>query len=397
MTILSKAGIVTGGVIEPPHVTQIVDALTASGSLIDILITGSLNVAGPTKLGTLGVSTQSPLVFNPDTAGASVFYMKNDGGLIVGTGGNPYAGGLDFLTFDGSGNASFGQNVNVAGNIAIGNTYPRLFFTDTDGNPDFSLINDNGNFIIYNDTNTRSDLFISSSGKIGIGTFNTRAQLEVANGMYTDTFTVDGNGGLLNIIGTNHAYMQWYPDDTTRQAYFGFASSGSKNIILENEHPSGSISLITNNRFVGINNYNPQVSLDVTGDTKISGSTLITSLSGVGSRTVTADATGLLSATSDSRLKNKVNQEVPGLDAIKKITPRAYTWKHIENGSVEIGFFADEVAQIIPSAAPIGSDGYYGFYDRSVIAVLVKAVQEQQTQIEELKLQVATLLSSSIN
>jgi hypothetical protein len=123
---------------------------------------------------------------------------------------------------------------------------------------------------------------------------------------------------------------------------------------------------------------------------------LISSLAGVGSRTVTAGATGLLSAASDSRLKNKVNQEIPGLDIIKQITPRAYTWKHIENGAVELGFFADEVASLIPSAAPMGSDGYYGFYDRSIIAVLVKAVQEQQAQIETLQQQVNTLLSGSV-
>ena len=33
----------------------------------------------------------------------------------------------------------------------------------------------------------------------------------------------------------------------------------------------------------------------------------------------------------------------------------------------------------------------------SLIPILTKAIQEQQTQIEELKLQVATLLSGSIN
>jgi hypothetical protein len=56
-----------------------------------------------------------------------------------------------------------------------------------------------------------------------------------------------------------------------------------------------------------------------------------------------------------------------------------------EEAVTEIGFFADEVNPIIPSAAPKGFDGLYGFNDRAVIATLVKAIQEQQEQIQELK------------
>jgi hypothetical protein len=121
------------------------------------------------------------------------------------------------------------------------------------------------------------------------------------------------------------------------------------------------------------------------------GTITIADLAGSGSRTVNASPTGVLSATSDSRLKEEVlAAPLPGLAEIMQLEPRAYKWvddieKRGENAAVEIGFFADQVKDIIPSAAPMGNDGYYGFYDRAVIAALTKAVQEQQAIITALE------------
>ena len=130
----------------------------------------------------------------------------------------------------------------------------------------------------------------------------------------------------------------------------------------------------------------------------------INNLSGTGSRTVTADATGILSAASDSSLKLEVpNTAIPGLVEVLQIEPKAYKWHNDinargANAAIEIGFFADQVAPIIPSAAPMGNDGLYGFYDRSMLAALVKSVQElkgivdaQAAEISNLKSRIETL------
>jgi hypothetical protein len=129
------------------------------------------------------------------------------------------------------------------------------------------------------------------------------------------------------------------------------------------------------------------------------GEVTIANLAGVGSRAVNASATGVLSAASDSSLKEEVTDaHIAGLAEILQIHPKMYRWKDDianrgDNAAIELGFFANDVAPIIPSAAPKGNDGLYGFYDRSIIAALVKAIQEQQSfittmsaQIEELKL-----------
>ena len=123
----------------------------------------------------------------------------------------------------------------------------------------------------------------------------------------------------------------------------------------------------------------------------------INNLAGSGSRAVNADASGNLSAASDSSLKQEdKGVPLPGLKEILKITPRAYKWlADIENrgddAATEIGFFADEVAPIIPSAAPKCADGLYGFYDRSVTAALVKAIQELSAQNNALEARLAQL------
>ena len=54
--------------------------------------------------------------------------------------------------------------VNGSSGLKIENTYPRLYLTDTDSNSDYSLINNNGTFLIYDDTNNISRLSINASG-----------------------------------------------------------------------------------------------------------------------------------------------------------------------------------------------------------------------------------------
>ena len=121
------------------------------------------------------------------------------------------------------------------------------------------------------------------------------------------------------------------------------------------------------------------------------------SLAGSGSRTVTADASGNLSASSDSSLKQEDKEyKIQGLAEILQLQPRAYKWLSDieirgEEAATEIGFFADEVNPIIPSAAPKGNDDLFGFYDRAVIAAMVKAIQELKAENDSLKSRVEVL------
>ena len=56
------------------------------------------------------------------------------------------------------------------GNVKIQSSYPRFYLTDTDNNSDYSLINNNGQFLIYDDTDNEFDLRIA--GDVGTARFH---------------------------------------------------------------------------------------------------------------------------------------------------------------------------------------------------------------------------------
>jgi hypothetical protein len=82
----------------------------------------------------------------------------------------------------------------LSGNLTISNSNPKLFLTDTDNNPDFSIQNYNGTFKITDETNSADRLIIYSTG---IGYYNGDFK---ANKLYVDGGTssqfIKGDGTL---------------------------------------------------------------------------------------------------------------------------------------------------------------------------------------------------------
>jgi hypothetical protein len=209
------------------------------------------------------------------------------------------------------------------------------------------------------DTNT---LFVDATNdRVGVGTTSPNEKLDVRGGVLI--------GDVASSINYNGMILDY--NTSTREARLVVGATSGGNSFFTFTTANGG----TEGERMRIDN---------------AGAVTITNLSGVGSRAVNASAAGLLSAASDSRLKEEVPEAlIPSLAEVMLLKPRAYKWlddieKRGENAAVEIGFFADEVKDIIPSAAPMGNDGYYGFYDRSVIAALTNAIQEQQAMITSL-------------
>ena len=79
------------------------------------------------------------------------------------------------------------------------------------------------------------------------------------------------------------------------------------------------------------------------------------------------------------------------LDKILKLTPRYFYWKKetgLPTDLRQLGFYAQEVNEAIGEEGantPRNENDKWGIYDRAIIAMLTKAMQEQQAQIEELK------------
>ena len=88
---------------------------------------------------------------------------------------------------------------------------------------------------------------------------------------------------------------------------------------------------------------------------------------------------------SDIRLKRFVHVLDYGIAEVKKLIPVSWLWKDIQahGDRKEIGFIAQDVQALIPEVVS-KKDGYLGIDYPKLIAVLVNAIKQQQTQIDDL-------------
>ncbi len=90
--------------------------------------------------------------------------------------------------------------------------------------------------------------------------------------------------------------------------------------------------------------------------------------------------------SSSKRYKDNITNIPYGLDAVMKLRPVEFDWNNREESVHDVGLIAEEVARVIPEIIGYDDDRKVdGLNYRHLTAVLVKAVQEQQAQIDELR------------
>ncbi len=113
-----------------------------------------------------------------------------------------------------------------------------------------------------------------------------------------------------------------------------------------------------------------------------------------GAGTLTTDASGNITASSDERLKNIEGSFNKGLAAIRGLEPINYQWNEesgMETENTYTGFSAQNVQEFIPEAVGEDSRGYLSFSDRPVLAATVNAVKELDEQMQAQVLMVDNL------
>jgi hypothetical protein len=109
---------------------------------------------------------------------------------------------------------------------------------------------------------------------------------------------------------------------------------------------------------------------------------------------------GQIAIVSDYRIKRNIkSQSESGIDKILKLRPITYQMANYgtlfkESEDIKEGFIAHEVQEVIPSGVDGKKDAENQIQSLrvdAILAVAVKAIQEQQTIIEELKAKVAAL------
>lgn len=95
---------------------------------------------------------------------------------------------------------------------------------------------------------------------------------------------------------------------------------------------------------------------------------------------------GTISCTSDKSLKKNINEIGYGLSDILKLAPVEYNWKTDSDSKAKsLGFIAQDVENIIPKLVTTDLNGLKQLNTTGVMPVVVKAIQEQQTEIDTLK------------
>lgn len=211
---------------------------------------------------------------------------------------------------------------------------------------------------------------VGVNAQTGIGTTSPASKLHVKS-----------NGSIFRLEGSDHAYMEWYPQGTaTRYGWIGYPSAGAIDLTFSSQFATGSLVLNTNNteRFrinssgnVGIGTSNPTVSLQVAGD-------------------IIANS---IAGSSDARFKSNIRPVENALSKVKSLRGVYFNWnqKAFPNKNfsdkTELGFIAQEVEKVLPEVVQTEktNDGYKAVQYDKVVALLVEAIKEQQKQIDCLK------------
>jgi hypothetical protein len=220
---------------------------------------------------------------------------------------------------------------------------------------------------VYNRTNNQYRLLIDEIGNVGIGTVTPTAKLHV-NG----STKLEGNA-------TNSGYIQFQrTGQATRDGYIGYGADGNGGIDINSEIATKPIKITTANGNVLVSTGTGNVGIGTTAPTQ--------KLHVIGNILASGTIT-----PSDKRLKSNIKNSNYGLKEVLKLEPVSYTKKFsldkAEKGEVkEIGFIAQDLQKVLPElVTENGTDKLLAVNYTSIIPILVKAIQEQQLEIEKLK------------
>jgi hypothetical protein len=229
-----------------------------------------------------------------------------------------------------------------------------------------------GNNLWLRNPATSGDIYLAptgntifNSGNVGIGATSPDAKLHVLS-------APSDNQGLLKLQVASGSSA-----DNAGLTFFG--------------RPTGSNAGARNWQIA--NNYGAAGNLDFIVSTSNDGSlpntTRVMSISSGGSLAVVnlvscggiqTNASGVMSCTSDERLKDVQQSFTSGLAALRGITPQTYSWKRgtpMYDGGVEYsGFIAQNIGANIPEAMGEGAGGWKQINTTTILAAAVNGIKE---------------------
>ena len=329
----------------------------------------------------------------------------------------------DTITVEGAGNVGIGENnptykLEVKG--AGTNTLQKWQTTEggalllipatNAANPDWTFTTGTSENIQLDPANNDSGLMVKYNGNVGIGNTNPSVPLDITSNSGAVALKIRartqndyGFMSFYNNAGTAYWGEIYYNGSSTAGSSLNFtvgsgipkltitsggAATFSKNVIIEGKDNEWALNCrggTTNNQSYGL-----LIKAGTTADYSLS----VQSLNGTERISVRGDGY-LYSASawsgSDRRLKENIIDLDNGLSKILALQPRKFDF--IDGFKNEFGFIAQEVQPIIPEAVSVYQEENEMLAIKMdfIIPHLTKAIQEQQTIIEDLKSRIETL------
>lgn len=107
-----------------------------------------------------------------------------------------------------------------------------------------------------------------------------------------------------------------------------------------------------------------------------------------GAGTLTTDASGNITASSDARLKSIDGDFTRGIEDIRKIDPKLYHWRKdsgLDSNNQYAGLIAQNVQGAIPEAVSVDPKGFLSLADRPIVAALINASKELDARVARLE------------
>jgi hypothetical protein len=190
----------------------------------------------------------------------------------------------------------------------------------------------------------------------------------------TSFFTIT-NGGIVGINTTSPLNTAWGNDSVTKQ----LSMYGSGYAVINLEGANGG----TTRKFsMGVGDSKFYMCYDNTAARH----NLTINSDGLATFGGAITAVGDITAFSDFRLKENVLTITNPLSKVMSLRGVSYNRTDLEDKTKKIGFIAQEVKETVPEVVSYNEEqDRYGVSYGNVTALLVEAIKEQQTQIEELK------------
>ncbi len=223
---------------------------------------------------------------------------------------------------------------------------------------------------------------LSTTGALSVGTNATvGGTLGVTGAVTAPSLATTGNatvGGTLGVTGAMTApSLALSGNITGSQAGFAGVIQGQDGIQLTGYTIPTSGYLLSIGATSG-------TAMDIVGYASGAGLSILNN-AGIGYMNVVG---GTYTNSSDRRLKMHIRPLQTGLRTVMALRPRKYDWR--DGSGHELGFIAQEVKPVLPDVVrTISAKGYLGINYAGIIPVLVKAVQEQQFEITELRREIA--------